>query len=106
MSGPNFTEKDLIEFHAEFRAHVDQYNADKEKDAERFQKLFDAQEKNTQAISDLIEETRGVIELQKNFQAAARLGDGVQRFGLWMAKWPIIGVGLYTIYQFFMGRLT
>lgn len=100
-----FTDSDLRKFHSEFIAHVDQYNQDKADDKARFQKLFDAQEKNTQAIADLIEETRGVIELQKNIQAAAKLGNGVQQFGLWLAKWPVIGFGLYAIYEFFVGRI-
>jgi hypothetical protein len=105
MANVVFRDENLRQFHDEFIAHVDQYNKDKADDAQRFQKLFDAQEKNTAAIAELIEETRDVIEIQRNFQAAARIGNGVQRFGLWMAKWPLIGVGLYTIYEFFVGRL-
>lgn len=105
MEQSPFRDADLRQFHKEFVEHVNQYNADKEDHAARFTKLVDAQEANTKAIADLIEETAGIIELQKNFQAAAKIGNGVQRFGLWMAKWPLIGVGLYTVYEFFIGRL-
>lgn len=105
MEQSPFRDADLRQFHSEFIAHVQQYNADKEDHATRFTKLVDAQEANTKAIADLIEETAGIIELQKNFQAAAKIGNGVQRFGLWLAKWPLIGVGIYTIYQFLVGRI-
>lgn len=102
MDSSPFRDEDLRKFHAEFIAHVEQYNHDKSEDKDRFTNLFEAQEKNTQAIAELIEETRGVIELQKNIQAAAKLGNDVQRLSIWVAKWPVIGVGLYAIYEYLM----
>ena len=71
----------------------------------RFEALLTAQESNTKAIALLTEETRDIIRIHKDLKGAARIGMSVQKFGLWMLKWPLIGMGLYTTYNWIVDHL-
>ena len=67
--------------------------------------LIDAQKESTRAITDLAKATEGVIEVYNSVNGAITVGKQVQRFGLWLLKWPVIGYGLYhllkTLSQYF-----
>lgn len=62
-----------------------------------FNKLIDAQEEQTRAITDLANATRGVVEVYNSVNGAITVGKQLQRFGLWLLKWPVIGYGLYHL---------
>ena len=66
---------------------------------DRFDELISCTMANTKAVTALTEELDPIVKLQHDLQAAASLGIRVQKFGLWLAKWPVIGVGLYAIYH-------
>jgi hypothetical protein len=70
----------------------------------RLDRLFLMQEANTKSIAMLIEETRGVIELYNNLKGATAVGISVQNFGLWLIKWPLIGMGLYTAFNWVLSK--
>ena len=72
---------------------------------QRFDALLVAQEGNTQAITALVEDTREIVQIHKDFQGATRLGTSVQKFGLWLLKWPLIGMGLYTAFNWIVDHL-
>ena len=65
----------------------------------RIEKLIESQERCTNAIERLTEDTEGVIELYKNAQSLITVGMAVQRLGLWIVKWPIIGAGCMAIWH-------
>lgn len=67
----------------------------------RFDALMASQEANTAAIADLtmqvsavVNDTKDIVQLHKDFQGAARVGKGVQDFMLWLLKWGTIGGAL------------
>lgn len=67
----------------------------------KFDKLIHAQQANTdcvaqltKSVATLVEDTRGIIQLHKDFQGTARVGKGAQNFMLWLLKWGAIGVGV------------
>lgn len=100
-----FSDEQLFQFHDQFLAHVEQAEKREERDEKRFAAMMDAQERNIQAITLLTEETRVVVQLSKDVQAAARIGGGIQRFGLWILKWPLIGAGMYTAFNWIVDHL-
>lgn len=65
----------------------------------RIEKLLESQERCTTAIERLTEDTEGVVDLYKNAQGVITVGIAVQKLGLWVVKWPIIGAGIYTIWE-------
>lgn len=67
----------------------------------RFDALMQSQEKNTYAIAELtsqvsavVNDTKDIVQLHKDFQGAARVGKGVQDLMLWLMKWGTIGGAL------------
>lgn len=92
-----FSDEKLYEFHKEFRAHVDRCEKRFNDGDAQFNELLTAQKNNTDAITALIEETRGIVELHRDLQGATRVGMSLQKFILWLTKWGAIGVGLATL---------
>lgn len=81
----------------------EEFNQRKLDEDKKFNKLFQSQQANTQAISELtksvsklVEDTDAIVKLHKDFQGAARVGKGVQGFMLWCLKWGAIGTGVYA----------
>lgn len=85
-------ESKLYQMQAQLQEHAEQF---RQIDL-RFERLIASQERNTQAISHLIEETRDIIQLHKDIQGATRLGAKVQDFGVWLARWGVIGTAIYA----------
>lgn len=54
---------------------------------------------NQEQLSQLICETKDLIALYKDIQSVGRIGIRVQKIMVWLAKWPLIGGGLYFIGQ-------
>lgn len=95
-----FADEKLQEFHNEFRDHVAKTEERQTRNEECVQELIKAQQKNTEAISSLIAETRDIVQLHRDLQGATRIGVSAQKFGFWLIKWGAIGSGLAAIYHF------
>lgn len=93
-----FSDERLAEFQEEFRQHVAQCNERFKEGEKQFNQLLNAQQKNSQLINTLMEETHGIVKLHRDWQGAARVGSSVQKFGVWLAKWGTIGLGLATLW--------
>ena len=65
----------------------------------RFRELINATEANTKAVSKLVQETQGVVNLYRDVEGVYRFGVAMQNFGLWVIKWPVVGAGLLAIYM-------
>lgn len=89
----------MEELKKELHHHVAQCEMNFKRIDDRIDRLIESQERCTQALERLANETSGVIQLYRTAQSAVSLGIGAQKFGLWLVKWPIIGTGLYTIYN-------
>lgn len=100
-----FSDDQLSEFYEEFKQHVERYEEKAKADGDQMQTLIEAQRQNTEAISLLVEETRDIIQLHRDLQGATRLGTSLQKFGLWLTKWGVIGIGLATAYQWLAKHL-
>lgn len=94
-----FSDDKLSEFYSEFKTHVEKYEEKSKSDSEQMRELITAQRHNAEAISVLIEETRDIIQLHRDLQGATRLGTALQKFGFWLTKWGVIGIGLAAAYQ-------
>lgn len=97
------TEKLYQDLNDRFDKHVKRFEKHERDDIMKFENLITAQEKNTEAVTDLtksvtslVENTSDVIQLHKDFQGAARIGKGVQGFMIWCLKWGAIGTGITT----------
>jgi hypothetical protein len=86
--------------------HISDCDAKMQRMDDRIDKLIDSQERCIVALENLAKDTHGVVELYKNAQGAVSLGIGIQRLALWFSKWPIIGIGIYTIYNWLMEHLS
>lgn len=84
-------EKDLLRFRVSLESHIrESEKRDNELD-KRIDRLITTQEQNTNSVNELIEETRGIVELHKDFQSLAKVGVGLQRFAGWLAKFGVAG---------------
>ena len=100
-----FSDEKLFEFHNEFKDHMQRCEQRFNEGDEQFRQLLEAQQRNTDAISALIEETRDIVQLHRDWQGAARIGTSAQKFGFWLAKWGTIGVGLAAIWNWGLKEL-
>lgn len=67
---------------------------------ERLRAIENVCEANQMQLAQLIEESRGVLEMYSDLQGAARAGVRLQRFLAWVAKWPLIGGGVYLVIEY------
>lgn len=58
------------------------------------------QQQNTKDLNRLIEETKGLVQLQKDLQGVVRVGSTVQKVGVWLLKWPVGGGAIIAAYEF------
>lgn len=58
---------------------------------------------NQVQISGMIEETRGLLQLYRDIQGVGRMGGGVQKFLIWLTKWPIIVIGILALIDWLSG---
>ena len=100
-----FSDEKLYQFRDEFRQHVARCEERFNDGDEQFKQLIQAQQKNTDAISSLIEETRSIVQLHKDIQGVTRIGKAAQSFLAWVVKWPLIGAGLYAMVSWIIDHL-
>lgn len=88
---------------AELAKHQEALRLRSEEEETRYDKLrcliekqADTASKNQEQLGCLIEETRDVVQLYKDLQSVSRVGVGIQKFALWVLKWPLIGTGMYA----------
>lgn len=62
----------------------------------RFDKIIKCTEDTQRSMDALKEDISPMIEAYQDIQGVTRLGLKVQNFLWWVAKWPMIGLGLYT----------
>lgn len=87
--------------HVEYcRAQFDQLRISMEHNSDNVDSLIRAQEECTRAVADLAKATSGVVATYNNVNGAIAVGVTIQRFGLWLIKWPVIGVGCWAMMQY------
>lgn len=87
------------EFRREMQEHNESIDRRLAEGDRRFRELITATEANTQAVSKLVKETQGVVNLYRDVEGVYRFGVAMQNFGLWVIKWPVVGAGLLAIYM-------
>lgn len=87
-----------------FEQHVERFEQHEQREAEKFDKMFQAQQENASTLRDLIgvvsslaNDTKEIVELNRDFKGVIRAGRGAQGFFLWLLKWGAIGTGLVAI---------
>lgn len=75
----------------DFARLAKEFNDFKKADGERWERLLVSQEANTEAIKALAQQTEGVVQLYNDVRGASRVGMGVQRFTIWLAKMGVVG---------------
>lgn len=92
-----FSDEKLFEFHSEFREHVTEYKERQQRQDACIQQLIIAQQKNTEAIAELIDETRDIVRLHRDLQGVTRVGVGLKKFMTWLAGFGFVGVSLAAV---------
>lgn len=95
-----FSDQELIRLREEFEQHQKAFARHQDVQNARWEQLAVMVEQNTgttreiaESVKVLAESTAGVVRLYQDVQGAARVGVGVQKFVVWVAKWGTIGVG-------------
>lgn len=92
----------LDEFYAEFHEHL-------QREDDQMKRLIECQQANAEAIAKLTAvciKMEGVLEVYEAIIGTIKTGAAAQRLGLWVLKWPLIGTGLYTIYQWVLDHFS
>lgn len=95
--------KRVLELCEQFEDHLERFEQHEVHNEQNYNKLIEAQRVNTESIhrithsiEDLVNDTKSIVQLHKDFQGAARLGNGLQKFLVWVLKWGAIGTGTAT----------
>lgn len=75
---------------------VRQELADGEIKMDKLQASIDA---NSESVQQIEENTEAMVKAWKDIQGAVSVWTVMQRIGLWIVKWPIIGAGLVAIWK-------
>jgi len=67
---------------------------------EQFNKMLHAQAETIEALNHLTTATKDMIETYNHIRGAVVIGQSIQKFGLWLIKWPLIGAGLYGLFNY------
>lgn len=67
--------------------------------------LVKATQANTDAIAKLTENTAGIIQSNRDWEGATRIGVKLQRFAIWLLKWGAIGAGVATGARYVLDHL-
>ena len=94
-----FSDDQLTEFHDKFKEHVQKTDQQFEQQKELLNLVILAQKQNAEAVEKLTEETRDVVEWGNNIQGTINIGVAIQKFGAFISKWSLIGVGCYAAYE-------
>lgn len=89
-----FEDENLIMLHQHVVDHIEECTERNEFWKVQFERMVICQEENTRALKDLTTETKGVVELHRDIQGAARVGHKLQSFMLWLTKWGVIGASV------------
>lgn len=84
MEAVTVSKEDIRELREEFDQHRKEEN-------QRIDALTLAMIENTEAIDELKRSTEGVVQMYKDLQAAARVGNATQNFVIWVSKWGVAG---------------
>ena len=77
----------------------EEFHSSRKRTEEMLQQLVAVTQQNQKQMSVLIEETRDLVSFYKDVQSMGRMGQRLQVVMVWVAKWPLIGTGIY-----FMGH--
>lgn len=86
-----FSDDELRRFLAEFQLHVKSYEERIKTDDERHKHITATQDRNSEQLANLIHNTKEIVDFYQDIKGAARVGIAAQKFGLWLAKWGVIG---------------
>ena len=70
-----------------------------ERGEHRFDEVISCSKETTAAVQTLSESIAPIVEIHRDVQGVAHLGVSVQKFGVWLVKWPLIGAALFGIYN-------
>ena len=89
-----FSDGELVELKQQLKSHIEHEDAWRIEQDARWERVLSATESNTKAVGILIEETRDIVQLHKDLQGAARLGQKLQNMFIWLMKWGAIGTAI------------
>jgi hypothetical protein len=96
-----FSDEKLFKLCQDFDTHIKRFNEYEIREQGKFIEMIEAQRVNTVAITELTKsvtrltnDTLGVVKTYNDLRGAARVGDNVQKFMLWLLKWGFIGAGI------------
>lgn len=76
----------------------------------QFAELVEAIRQNNELIANaaantdrVIAETEQVVKIYKDMQGAISIAVTLQKIGIWVIKWPLVGTGIYAIYKWTNG---
>lgn len=96
------TQKHLINHIKLCNDYIERVVRQLEETNEKIEKMLIITQDNTKAIISLKAETRDIVDLYKDIQGATRLATNIQKFTTWVIKWPLIGSGIYFVYEKFI----
>ena len=87
----NDLESDTSSLKAWKEVHVKDYDAFKADTEGGLDKVVEAVYQNTHTMTELIKQTKGVVELHRDVSGAFRIAVKLQKFMIFLTKWGVVG---------------
>jgi hypothetical protein len=71
--------------------HIEEFRSHAEAEQERWDKLLSAQEKNNEAIREIAESTRDIVDAWQATSGAIKVSKNIGRFIKWLAGFAVVG---------------
>lgn len=91
--------QDAVELNKKIDNHINDCNEQFDEGRKQFIELKECSNATTEAVNKLAGDMEPIIELKEDLKGAASLGIKIQKVCVWIVKWPVIGTGIYVIYN-------
>lgn len=85
--------------------HIEYTKNQFEAGQKQMESLEECIHKNAEAIEEVRQNTKAMAEAWSHLESVIKVGITVQKFGIWVVKWPVIGLGIYSIIRYIVPEL-
>lgn len=103
-----FADSELTKFYEQFKAHKNEFKLHmEEEDSYRartdqfMRESTEDSKRHTEAINELLKETRGVIEIHQNYVAGKKITAGIGKIAMWIASIGAAATAIHFIREQF-----
>lgn len=98
--GDDECEEHAILTQRRLETHIEEFRIHTEVEQARWEKLLSAQENNSDAIRELTESTKDIVDAWQATSGAIKVSKNIGRFIKWISGFAVVGAAIHWLSQF------